>query len=75
MKPRTAKKLIIGLWITGIIIMFFSYFNIIFLPIGFFIVLLSILPSIRFYKCPYCGKLLGRNGSDYCQHCGHKIDD
>lgn len=74
MKPKKAKKLIICLWIIGIVIMLFSYVNIVFLPIGIIVAVSSLIPSILFYKCPHCGRHLGRNGSDYCQYCGKPIN-
>ncbi len=28
----------------------------------------------KWWRCPKCGKWLGRDRGEYCQHCGGKID-
>lgn len=74
MKPKKARKLIYFLYMIGFIIMLFSYVNIIFLPIGIAVAGSSVVPNLLFYKCPHCGAHLGRNGGDFCQHCGKRMD-
>ena len=38
------------------------------------ICILAILFDVLFYRCPHCGKYLGKNStSGYCPHCGRKI--
>lgn len=33
-----------------------------------------LIPHFLYNKCPHCGKQLGRNEGDFCQHCGKRID-
>ncbi len=33
-----------------------------------------LIPHFLFYKCPHCGRLLGRNEGKYCQFCGNSLD-
>ena len=75
MKPKKARKLSCFLFVIGVIIMLFGYADIIFLLIGLVVAVSSLVPNLLFYKCPHCGKHLGRNGSDFCQHCGKSIDN
>ena len=30
--------------------------------------------TILFWKCPHCGKYLGRSIGEYCPHCGEKLE-
>lgn len=34
-----------------------------------------LIPHFLYNKCPHCGKQLGRNEGQYCQYCGHPIDE
>ena len=43
--------------------------------IGFILMIGDAAFNIIFYRCPQCGRHLGRDGGDYCQHCGAKFDD
>lgn len=33
----------------------------------------SVVIQWRFYKCPHCGRYLGRNRGDYCHFCGKSL--
>lgn len=74
MKPKNARKLIVFLWGIGFLIILCSYVNILFLPVGIILAGSSVIPSVLFYKCPHCGRHLGRNGGDFCPYCGKCID-
>ncbi len=37
------------------------------------IVLLAVF-SLIFWRCPECGRSLGRDRCEYCRHCGRKLD-
>ena len=30
--------------------------------------------NIVFWRCPYCGKGLGRDSGKFCQHCGKELN-
>lgn len=42
---------------------------------GFVLMIGAVVFNIIFYRCPRCGRHLGRDGGDYCQYCGVKFDD
>lgn len=75
MKPKNAVKLIYCLFIGGFILILLSYVNILFLPLGILAEGSAVVCNMLFFKCPHCGKHLGRNGGDYCQHCGKRVND
>ena len=56
MKPKKARKLIVCLWMIGMIIMMFAYIHIIFVLIGLITASSGVVVSILFYKCPHCGR-------------------
>ncbi len=75
MKIKQIRKLIQILGITGLILVFLSYFSIIFGVIGIVLACLAIAVDLIFYKWPHCGRHLGKNGGDFCQYCGKSIDE
>lgn len=75
MKPKRARKLIYFLYIMGFLMILLCYIHIIFLPIGLAVAASSLVPNLLFYRCPHCGKHLGRSGGDYCPHCGTYVED
>lgn len=74
MKPGRVRKWVVGLWVAGMLILLLGHVHMIFLPIGVFTAASSLLLRILFYKCPYCGRQLGRNAG-CCRHCGRQIED
>lgn len=44
------------------------------LPIGVAGMLCAVGFKVVFYRCPACGKYLGRAVVKHCPHCGEKID-
>lgn len=43
--------------------------------IGCLAALISLVSvNLFFYRCPHCGRHLGREVGDYCQHCGEELD-
>lgn len=75
MKPKKARKLRNALMIIGTAVMLLSFIDKVFFVIGAVITFSCLLPHFLFYKCPHCGKNLGRNEGDFCQYCGKGIDD
>ena len=75
MKPTQARKLRDILLIVGIVVMLMGYLHEAFFIAGACISCSCLTPHFLFYKCPHCGKLLGRNEGAFCQHCGKRIDD
>lgn len=75
MKPKAAEKLVILLALVGVVVMLFGYFIPILWAVGAVIALFSILPNVLFYRCTYCGRMLGKTSGSFCPHCGERIDD
>lgn len=75
MKPKTAEKLIILLVVVGFVVILLGYFIPVLWAVGAAIALSSILPNILFYRCPHCGRMLGKFRGSFCPHCGERIDD
>lgn len=46
-----------------------------------FLILMTVLTValmvvlVVFWRCPHCGKQLGRDVPKYCPHCGKRLDD
>lgn len=75
MKPKTAKKLTIILALVGVVVMLLGYFSSILWAVGAVVALSAIIPNLLFYRCPHCGRMLGKNDGSFCQHCGGRVDD
>ena len=74
MSVKNARKLTAAILIVGTVIMLLSYIWEPFLIIGAIIAVSCLIPHFLFNRCPHCGKLLGRDGGDFCQHCGKKLE-
>lgn len=74
MNVRAAQKLRNTLIIVGILIMLGGYVFDLLMGVGAIVAFSGLIPDFLYNKCPHCGKHLGRNEGDYCQHCGGKID-
>lgn len=44
------------------------------LAAGIVVTMLDLAMYIAFWRCPHCGRFLGRDVGDYCTHCGKKLD-
>ena len=40
---------------------------------GFLLLIGDVAFYYVFYRCPNCGGFLGRNSSEFCQHCGQRL--
>ena len=72
---EAAEKLVILLAFVGVVVMLFGYFIPILWAVGAVIALSSIIPNLLFYRCLYCGRMLGKISASFCPHCGKRIDD
>ena len=75
MKPKQAGKCRDVLMIAGVAVMLLGYLHKAFLIAGLCVAASCLLPHFLFYRCPHCGKLLGRNEERFCQHCGESIEE
>lgn len=46
-----------------------------FLILGSIIMFCGIFVLARYYKCPHCGKTLGRENGNFCPYCGKSLGD
>lgn len=76
LKPQQIKKVFgISAIVIVLIAAISAVCNILWLAVISFILMIAVLAfNIIFYRCPYCGKHLGRDGGDYCQYCGASFD-
>jgi len=74
MKVSKAQNLRDILLLVGIVIMLCHDIYAPFFIIGVVIILSGFIVHFLYNKCPYCGRQLGRDYGDYCQHCGHALD-
>ena len=76
MSVKKARKLKNILLIAGLIVFLIGYYGNVFGFIYFGVVLMfsALVPHFLWNKCPHCGKHFGRDGGDYCQHCGKPIE-
>lgn len=74
MNVRKAQKLRNALLLIGIVIMLAAYIYEPLMIVGIIVAFSCLIPHFLYNKCPRCGKHLGRNEGNYCQHCGKSLD-
>lgn len=74
MNVRKAQKLRDMLLLIGFVVMLGAYLYEPLIYVGMVVAFSCLIPDFLYNKCPHCGKRLGRNEAEYCQHCGGKID-
>lgn len=62
------------LMITGFVVMLGAYIYEPLIFVGAVLMCSCLIPHFFFYRCPHCGKLLGREAGKYCQHCGKELE-
>lgn len=75
LKPQQVKKIFEITAIVTVIVVLLSTTvnNLVIAVIGLVVMTAALVFNIVYYRCPYCGKHLGRDGGDFCQHCGKKF--
>lgn len=75
MKIKTVEKIQNLLWvIVGIsVILTYLFDKNTFLIIGVIALAMILVVRAKFWKCPYCGKYIGRDKGNYCKNCGKQI--
>lgn len=76
LKPQQVKKLTEGAAILAVVLVLFGYWlDLIFLAVpGLLLMIAAVVLNTVLYRCPACGKHLGRDGGDFCRHCGARLD-
>ncbi|NCE63601.1 hypothetical protein D1159_03165 [Pseudoflavonifractor sp. 524-17] len=76
---KTAEALQNLLWVILWISLGLAYIlnsdilRVILLIIGVIVLGLIVVVRVKFWKCPYCGKYLGREKGYFCRNCGKEI--
>ena len=80
MKPMNLKKAVYIMY--GLAVAFFvlvllgaAMKSILIIVLGFLCAIAGIAMSLVFWRCPYCGEHLGRDGGKCCSHCGCHLED
>ena len=74
MKLRKARELRDILMLIGIVIMLLGHNSDALLVVGLIVTFSGLIPHFLYNKCPHCGKQLGGNEGEFCQHCGKPLD-
>lgn len=75
MNRKKARNLRDTLLITGVVMMLGSCLCEPLFICGLIVLLSCMIPDFLFNKCPHCGRHLGKNAGNYCQHCGEKLEE
>lgn len=80
MKNLSLKKIniifCIALFVSTVIVLCGSAFeNSIISFIGFSGLVGAVIFRVLFYRCPHCGKFLGRDTYRHCPHCGENVNE
>ena len=75
MDYRKSLVLFWALWGTGIVVCAIGVImEVSWLVLaGVILVLAAMVQYLIFYRCPSCGRYLGRGLPNYCPHCGEKL--
>ena len=60
--------------IAGLLLMLIGGESIWVLLLGLAVALGAVVVWKRWWRCPSCGRFLGRTKGQYCPHCGKEID-
>ena len=44
------------------------------IAVGFVVVLSTLFVNLGYWRCPHCGRHLGRDIGRYCMHCGKELE-
>lgn len=75
-KPKQVKEISDISVITFLGVTLLGYFcnSLLISIIGLIFILCSVIFNITLYRCPKCGKYLGRFRMNCCKHCGNKLE-
>lgn len=57
------------------VVLFCIIKSLVFLWLALIFAAAGVAVNLAWWRCPYCGGHLGRDVSQYCTHCGKKLDD
>ena len=75
--PKKVRKLFIIFIVIGFIILAFGLLKTMWglAVLGWCIMACAVFFDLVCYRCPTCGKFLGRDAVKFCPHCGSEITD
>lgn len=72
---HTVRSVVMRLYLSGggVLLLGVCCKSLLLWAVGVVILLVGLVIHLRYYRCPACGKFLGRDTVAYCPHCGSKI--
>lgn len=72
---HTVRGVVVRLYLSGggVLLLGVRCKSLLLWAVGVVILLVGLVIHLRYYRCPACGKFLGRDTVAYCPHCGSKI--
>lgn len=77
MNLKQVKYLIWALAIACIVMIGLLYMtkSMVFFWLMLAVLVIGVAVNLALWRCPYCGQHLGNSVSQYCTHCGKRLDD
>ena len=77
MNLQQTKNVFYGLYIAFVVCTFLAAFNesLLFLILTVCCVIAIVAVSLLFWRCPHCGRGLGRYVDRFCTHCGGALEE
>ena len=72
---HTVRNVVVRLYLSGgcVLLLGVCFKSLLLWAVGVVILLVGLVIHLRYYRCPACGKFLGRDAVAHCPHCGSKI--
>ena len=74
MTLKQKERVSAAVLIAGLLLMLIGGESIWVLLLGLAVALGAVVLWKRWWRCPSCGRFLGRTKGQYCPHCGKEID-
>ena len=72
---HAVRTIVMRLYLSGggVLLLGVCFTSMLLWAVGVVILLVGLVIHLRYYRCPACGKFLGRDAVAHCPHCGYKI--
>lgn len=76
-KPKSINAIFFIILAIGMILALIGALSeqIAFICIGLFVAFVAFIFRCIFYRCPYCGRYIGKLDGNYCTHCKKNINE
>ena len=73
---KQVRAIVLGTWGIGLLLYLAAgWVQSLWLSVlGIVVVLGALVFQLIAYRCPHCGRFLGRNAGAFCHHCGGSLD-